>query len=106
MGAMADKETLLKQHQILANQNPTSEGFLEKLKKHFEEEEAFLEKHKEVLGGSDELSPLGMVKKEHRLLLDYLEKGEIERFKNLFKYHTFKEETQIYVMLSFGYKTF
>ncbi|HID79477.1 MAG TPA: hypothetical protein EYH48_00190 [Aquifex aeolicus] len=96
---MADKETLLKQHQILANQNPLSEGFVEKLRKHFEQEEAFLEKHKEILGGSDELSPLQMVKKEHRLLLEYLEKGEIESFKNLFKYHTFKEETQIYTLL-------
>ena len=99
MGAMADKGNLLKQHQILANQNPTSEDFLEKLKKHFEEEEAFLEKHKEVLGGSDELSPLQMVKKEHRLLLEYLERGDIKGFKNLFKYHTFKEETQIYTLL-------
>jgi hypothetical protein len=58
-----------------------------------------LEKHKEVLGGDDHLSPLGMVKMEHRLLLEYLKKGEIEAFKSLLKYHLLKEETQIYTLL-------
>ena len=99
MGAMAEKEKLLQQHRLLASEEPASEGFLEKLKKHFEEEEAFLERHKEVPGGDDQLSPLGMVKMEHRLLLEYLKKGEINAFRSLFKYHTLKEETQIYTLL-------
>jgi len=96
---MAELEKLLSQHGELKRLSPTAEGFKEKLKKHFEEEESFFEKHLDRLGGDDDLSPVGMAKKEHRLLLEYLEKGDLERFKNLLRYHLAKEETQIYALL-------
>ncbi len=96
---MGNKEKLLAQHRELENIDPTQEGFKEKLLSHFEEEEKFFEQHAERLGGEDELSPLGMVKKEHRLLLEYLERGEYKLFRELFKYHLFKEETQVYTLL-------
>ena len=96
---MREKEKLLNQHEELKKLNPTQEGFKEKLLSHFEEEEKFFERHIDRLGGDDELSPLGMVKKEHKLLLEYLQRGEYKLFEELFKYHLFKEETQIYTLL-------
>ena len=99
MSPMGEKEKLLSQHKELRNLDPSEDGFFEKLLLHFEEEEKFFEKHSDRLGGDDELSPIGMVKKEHNLLVEYLKRGELERFKNLFKYHLFKEETQIYTLL-------
>jgi len=96
---MEKKEKLLTQHEELKKLKPTQEGFKEKLLSHFEEEEKFLEENAQRLGGDDELSPVGMVKKEHKLLLEYLEKGEYKLFEELFRYHLFKEETQIYTLL-------
>ena len=96
---MREREKLLVQHEELKHLNPTQDGFREKLISHFEEEEKFFERHAERLGGNDELSPIGMVKKEHKLLLEYLERGEYKLFKELFKYHLTKEETQIYTLL-------
>jgi hypothetical protein len=95
---MVDKEKLLEEHRRLRNIeiNQDLKGFL---KEHFAREEAFFEKHKEKLGGDDELSPLGMVKAEHKLLLELLELGDLEGFKDLFRYHLFKEETQIFTLL-------
>ncbi len=96
---MREREKLLAQHEELKHLNPTQDGFREKLISHFEEEEKFFERHAERLGGDDELSPIGMAKKEHKLLLEYLEKGEYKLFEELFKYHLTKEETQIYTLL-------
>ena len=70
------------------------------LKGHFKKEEEFLGIYKERLGGEDELSPLGMVKSEHKLILERLEKeGLSEEVKELIKYHLFKEETQIFTLI-------
>ena len=99
MSPMREIEKLLSQHEELKKLDPSEKGFLEKLLNHFEKEEKFLEKHSERLGGKDELSPIGMVKEEHRLMVEYLKKGELERFRNLFRYHLVKEETQIYKLL-------
>jgi len=80
------------------NSNPPE--LIELLKKHFKEEEEFLEKHRERLGGDDELSPLGMVKGEHKLILEKLKKeGLTDEVKELIKYHLTKEETQIFTLL-------
>ena len=92
-------EKLKKQHEVLKNLDITSEEFFEKLKEHFEFEEKVLRENKDLLGGDDELSPLGMVKEEHKLLLELLERRELERFEELFKYHLTKEETQIFTLL-------
>ena len=97
---MGQLELLLKDHQRLKELDINSESFKKALKEHFDREEKFLEKHKEKLGGDDSLSPLGMVKNEHKLLLEYLEKGKTEEFKQLFQYHLFKEETQIFTLFS------
>ncbi len=69
------------------------------LKEHFEREEKFLEQFADKLGGDDELSPLGMVKAEHKLLLEYWQKGDKRSFEELLRYHLFKEETQIFTLL-------
>ena len=99
MSPMREKEKLLAQHGELKKLDPSAEGFLEKLLDHFEEEEKFFERHAERLGGDDKLSPIGMVKGEHKLLVEYLKGGELEKFKHLLEYHLFKEETQIYPLL-------
>ena len=90
---------LKEQHEFLKNANVESEEFLQKLTEHFELEEKVLEERANALGGNDELSPVGMVKMEHKLLLEYLKSGNLEGFKNLFRYHLIKEETQIYPLL-------
>ncbi len=90
---------LLKQHAELRNLDPESDVFLEKLVRHFEEEEGILEKFSEKLGGSDELSPIEMVKKEHRLLLKFLREKNFSGFKQLFEYHVKKEETQVFPLI-------
>jgi hemerythrin-like domain-containing protein len=90
---------LLKEHAELRNLTPESEAFLEKLIEHFKEEEDLLEKFSEKLGGSDELSPIGMVKKEHKLLLEFLREKNLSGFKQLFEYHVKKEETQVFPLI-------
>jgi len=96
---MQGLKKLLEVHKRLKELNPTDEGFKNLLKKHFEEEEKFLSQFGEKLGGEDELSPIGMVKREHKLLLEYLERGDLEGFKDLLEYHLKKEETQIFTLL-------
>ncbi|NPB05708.1 MAG: hypothetical protein GXO08_04955 [Aquificae bacterium] len=95
---MGTKERLLADHERLKNFSFTPED-VELLKRHHEEEERFFEEHAAVLGGDGELSPLEMVRREHRLLLELLERGERELFLDLLRYHLHKEETQIYAML-------
>jgi len=94
-------EKLKQEHKKLKeflDSNPS--GLIELLKKHFNEEEEFLEKHKGRLGGNDELSPLGMVKNEHKLILEKIEKvGLTDDVRELIKYHLAKEETQIFILL-------
>ena len=90
---------LKEQHKVLKKLDITSKGFFERLKEHFELEEKVLEENSDLLGGDDELSPLGMVKGEHKLLLELLERRELERFEELFKYHLTKAETQIFTLL-------
>jgi hemerythrin-like domain-containing protein len=96
---MEGLKKLLKDHEKLKKLSPNTEGFEEILRKHFEEEEKFFSQFKDKLGGDDELSPLGMVKSEHQLLLEYLKKGDLKGFENLLKYHLKKEETQIFTLL-------
>ena len=86
---------LLKEHNLLRDGN--FDGRF--LKEHFEREERFLEGFKDKLGGDDELSPLGMVKREHELLLEYWQNGDKKGFEQLLKYHLMKEETQIFSLL-------
>ncbi len=95
---MGEKERLLKQHKELYEFSFTAEQ-VELFKRHILEEEAFFEKNAERLGGKDDLSPVGMALKEHKLLLELLEKGEKDLFKELLHYHLVKEENQIYTLL-------
>ena len=88
----------MEDHKRLRNFDFSSQS-IKLLKEHFEEEEKFFSKYTERLGGEDELSPLGMVLNEHRLLLKLLEEGKKEQFLELLNYHLTKEETQIYTLL-------
>ncbi len=91
------KEKLLEEHKKL--KELPKEELKKFLTEHFRKEEEFFRKHLERLGGEDDLSPLGMVRKEHQLLLELLERGDFEGFEELLKYHLEKEERQIFTLL-------
>jgi len=95
---MGIKEELLFHHESLKNFDFSTES-IELLKKHFEEEEKFFKDNSERLGGTDDLSPVGMALSEHKLLLKLLNEGKKELFLELLKYHLEKEERQIYTLL-------
>ena len=95
---MGLKETLISEHQKLKDFDFSYES-VEFLKAHIEREEQFFRENIQKLGGEDELSPLGMVLSEHKLLLKFLEEGKKEQFLELLKYHLVKEESQIYPLL-------
>jgi len=95
---MGVKKELLSQHESLKNFDFSTES-IELLKKHFEEEEKFFKANSEKLGGTDELSPVGMALLEHQLLLKLLNEGKKDHFLELLKYHLEKEERQIYTLL-------
>jgi DUF438 domain-containing protein len=96
-----DLATLKEEHKKIKEAlNSKPSEVTELLKEHFEREEEFFERYKERLGGDDELSPLGMVRSEHKLILDKLEReGLTEEVRDLIQYHLTKEETQIFTLI-------
>jgi len=92
---MGTLRELLEEHRLLREGNFDGKF----LREHFEKEERFLEQFADKLGGDDPLSPIGMVKAEHKLLLEYWQKGDKKSFEELLNYHLFKEETQIFTLL-------